>query len=213
MRWCLTGWLPYGRGCYPRSMASAAPKLSAATVADLLAIPEAERFHEIVDGELVPKAMPSIRHGMAQMGIGDAITGPYGPRARGRGPGGWVFASETETLFEPLQVFRPDVAGWRRETLPTLPDELPITVRPDWVCEILSASNAQNDLIRKMRVYQRSQVQHYWLLDPDAETLTVYRWTAEGYLLVQTATGRELVRPEPFGEVELSVRGLIHGDD
>lgn len=194
-------------------MASAAPKLSAATVADLLAIPEAERFHEIVDGELVQKAMPSIRHGMAQMGIGDAITGPYGPRARGRGPGGWVFASETEILFDPSQVYRPDVAGWRKERLPTLPPEVPIGVRPDWICEILSSSNAQNDLIRKMRVYQRSQIQHYWLLDPDAETLTVYRWMAEGYLLVQTATGRELVRPEPFGEVELSVHGLIEGDE
>src|SRR5690606_17824248 len=160
------------------------------------AIPEPERFHEIIDGELLRKAMPSIRHGMAQMGIGDAITGPYGPRARERGPGGWVFASETEILFDPSQVYRPDVAGWRRERLPTLPSEVPIEVRPDWVCEILSPSNAHNDLVRKMRVYQRSQVQHYWLLDPEAETLTVHRWTAEGYLLVQSATGRELVRPE-----------------
>lgn len=194
-------------------MASGAPKLSVATVADLLAIPEANRFHEIVDGELVPKAMPSIRHGMAQMGIGDSITGPYGPRARGRGPGGWVFASETEILFDPSQVYRPDVAGWRKERLPTLPTDVPIAARPDWICEILSSSSAQNDLIRKMRVYQRSQIQHYWLLDPEAETLTVYRWTAEGYLLVQTATGRELVRPEPFGEVELSMHGLIEGDE
>lgn len=72
-------------------MASAAPKLSAATVAELLAIPQAERFHEVIDGELVPKPMPSIRHGIAQVGIGDAIAGPHGPRARGRGPGGWVF--------------------------------------------------------------------------------------------------------------------------
>src|SRR5690606_32104782 len=96
-------------------MASAAPQLTAATVTDLLAIPEPERFHEIIDGELLRKAMPSIRHGMAQMGIGDAITGPYGPRARERGPGGWVFASETEILFDPSQVYRPDVAGWRRE--------------------------------------------------------------------------------------------------
>lgn len=64
-----------------------------------------------------------------------------------------------------------------------------------------------------MRVYQRSRVPHYWLLDPDAETLTVYRWMAEGYLLVQGATGRELVRPEPFGEVEISVRGLVEGDE
>lgn len=124
-----------------------------------------------------------------------------------------MFASETEILLDPSQVYRPDVAGWRKERLPTLPAEVPIGVQPDWICEILSSSNAQNDLIRKMRVYQRSQIQHYWLLDPEAETLTVYRWMAEGYLLVQTATGRELVRPEPFGEVELSVHGLIEGDD
>lgn len=194
-------------------MASAARELTIATVAELLAIPEAERFHEIIDGELVRKAMPSIRHGMAQMGIGDAITGPYGPRARGRGPGGWVFASETEIMFDASQVFRPDVAGWRRERLTTLPDEVPIAVRPDWVCEILSASNAHHDLVKKMRVYQRSQVRHYWLLDPEAETLTVHRWTAEGYLLVQSAAGSELVRAEPFDAVELSVRALIEGDE
>lgn len=116
-------------------------------------------------------------------------------------------------MFEPSQVYRPDVAGWRKQTLPTLPRSVPITVRPDWVCEILSASNAHNDLVRKMRIYQRSEVAHYWLLDPEAETLTVQRWTPEGYLLVQSATGRELLRPEPFGEVELSVRGLIEGDE
>jgi len=63
---------------------------------------------------------------------------------------------------------------------------VPITVRPDRVCEILSASNAHNDLVRKMRIYQRSGVPHYWVLDPEAETLTVVRWMAEGDLLVQT---------------------------
>lgn len=40
-------------------MAHAAKK-TAATTADLLAIPEGERFHEIIDGELVRKAMPSV---------------------------------------------------------------------------------------------------------------------------------------------------------
>lgn len=84
--------------CYDRNVTGAAPELDDATIADLLAIPESERFHEVIDGELVRKAMPSIRHGMAQMGIGDAISGPYGPRSRGRGPGGWVFASETERV-------------------------------------------------------------------------------------------------------------------
>jgi Uma2 family endonuclease len=194
-------------------MSSAAARIRHATVEDLLAIPEAERFHEIIDGELVQKAMPSMRHGAAQMALGAEIAGPYGPRSRGRGPGGWVFASEVEILFEPKYLFRPDTAAWRRERLPVLPKESPVTVRPDWVCEILSLTNPQNDLVKKRRVYQRCQVQHYWVLDPEGETLTVHRWTAEGYLVVQTAEGRERIRPEPFGEVELSVRGLVEGDE
>jgi Uma2 family endonuclease len=81
------------------------------------------------------------------------------------------------------------------------------------VCEILSPSNSRNDVIKKMRVYQRCQVPHYWLLDPEQETLSVHRWTAEGYLNVQAAEGRERIRPEPFAEVELSVHGLVEGDD
>ena len=134
-------------------------------------------------------------------------------RSRGRGPGGWIFASEVEIAFEPSQIFRPDVSGWRRERLRTLLGEAPVTVRPDWVCEILSSSNPRNHLIKKMRVYQRCQVQHYWILDPEAETLSVHRWTVEGYLTVQTAEGDERLRAEPFTEVELSVRGLVEGDE
>jgi hypothetical protein len=91
-------------------MSSAGPKLPAATLADLLAIPENERFHEILDGELIRRAMPSLRHGTAQMGLADSVAGPYGPRSRGRGPGGWIFASEVEILFEPSQILRPDVS-------------------------------------------------------------------------------------------------------
>ena len=40
-----------------------------ATIADLMAIPAAERFHEIIDGELVQKAMPSFEHGDAQSAL------------------------------------------------------------------------------------------------------------------------------------------------
>ncbi|WP_437730258.1 hypothetical protein [Sorangium sp. So ce1335] len=69
-------------------MSSATPGCRHATVEDLLAIPEAERFHGIVDGELVHKALPSSRHGAAQAELTTEIAGAYGPRARGRGPGG-----------------------------------------------------------------------------------------------------------------------------
>jgi Uma2 family endonuclease len=184
-----------------------------ATTADLLAIPENERFHEIIGGELVRKAMPSIRHGGAQAGLTIQIGGAYNRRPGGRLPGGWRFATETEIRFEDKEVYRPDVAGWRRDRLPELPDEFPMTVRPDWVCEIVSPSNERNDVVRKMRTYQRSGVPHYWIIDPIAETLIVYRWTEGGFLLVQSAQGEERVRAEPFDAVSLSVRGLLEGND
>jgi len=93
----------------------------------------------------------------------------------------------------------------------TLPSDVPITVRPDWIGEILS-KNKRNDLITKKRVYQRCDVAHYWILDPGEETLAVYRWHADGYVEVLIADRGERVRPEPFDAVEFQV-GMLFGDD
>ena len=200
------------RGRYAFVMSNA-PKRGTATLADLLAVPEAERFHEIIDGELVRKAAPSFRHGAAQGGIVRAI-GPYHRRPSPPGPGGWWFATEVEIAFEsePAQIYRPGVAGWRRERLPELPDEIPVTVRPDWVCEVLSRSNKRNDTIRKRRVYHRARVGHSWILDPSEGTLEVFRWHEDGYLQVLTAERGDRVRAEPFDAIELDV-GVLFGDD
>jgi len=194
-------------------MSASAPGSHHATLADLLAIPEAERFHEILDGELIKRAMPSGLHGRAQFRLATEIGGPYDRRAGRGGPGGWIFATEVEIVFDPDNTLRPDVVGWRRERLSRLPAGTPLTVVPDWICEILSPSNKQNDLFKKLRVYQRCKVPHYWIIDPDAQALAVYRWTPDGYLLVVTAVGAEKIRAEPFDAVELSVHDLIVGDD
>jgi len=186
------------------------PKVSLATLADLLAIPEEDRYHEVIDGELVAKEAASGRHGGAQMQLGSLLA-PYNRRPGGRWPGGWLFASETEILFEQTQVLRPDAAAWRRERLAELPTAVPIEVLPDWVCEILS-KDRKRDLVRKKRVYHRHKVAHYWIIDPVNETLSVHRWHADGYLEVLVAERGERVRAEPFGDIELSV-GVLFGDE
>ena len=185
-------------------------KVTPATIADLLAIPERHRHHELIDGVLVEKEAASGRHGGAQVRLARRL-GPYDRRPGGRWPGGWWFATEVEIQFEEVQVFRPDVAGWRRERLPELPKEVPITVRPDFVCEILS-KNKRNDLIKKKRVYHRHEVGHYWIVDPDEETLAVYRWHADGYVEILIADRDERVRAEPFDAIDFRV-GVLFGDD
>ena len=193
-------------------MASAVNATRTATWSDLLSIPESERFHEVIGGELVRKAMPSGPHGRAQSRLASRIGGPYDRKPGGRLPGGWWLVTEVEVQLEAHEVYRPDVVGWRRERLAELPKQAPIIVRPDWVCEVLSESNARNDLVKKMRGYHRAELPHYWVVDPEAESLTVYRWTAEGFLLVLAAERTETVRPEPFDGIELFV-GTLFGDD
>ena len=189
---------------------SDAPKDPLATIADLLAIPEDERNHEVINGVLVEKDASSGRHGGAQLRLG-ALLAPYNRKPGGHAPGGWLFASEVEVLVESTQVFKPDVAGWRRERLAQLPAEVPISVRPDWVCEILS-TNRRKDLVEKKRVYHQHHVDHYWIVDPVEETLSVNRWHADGYIEVLLAARGERVRAEPFGDIELKV-GVLFGDD
>ena len=186
-------------------------KLTKATIADLLAIPEEHRRHEIIDGVLVEKEAASGRHGGAQVRIARRL-GPYDRRPGGRFPGGWWFATEVEIELAETQVFRPDVAGWRRERMSELPSEVPIRIRPDWICEILS-TNRRNDLVKKKRAYHLHQVGHYWLVDPVDETLAVHRWHADGYVEVLIADRDERVRAEPFDAIELRVAVLFGDDD
>jgi Uma2 family endonuclease len=180
-----------------------------ATIADLLAIPEDRRRHEILDGILVEKEAASGRHGGAQIRLARWV-GPY-DRGGGSSPGGWWFASEVEVALATSQVVRPGVAGWRRERLLALPAEVPVRVRPDWICEVLS-TNRRRDLVTKKRAYHAHDVPHYWLVDPVDETLAVHRWHPDGYVEVLVAERTDVVRAEPFDALDLRV-GVLFGDD
>jgi Uma2 family endonuclease len=193
-------------------MTARAPKIvPRATLEDLLAMPEEDRRRfELVEGALAERGATSGEHGTAQFRIARQM-GPFDRRPGGRSPGGWWFATEVDVYFDPVNTFRPDVSGWRRDRVPERPRGVPIEVRPDWVCEILS-SNKRNDLVKKKRVYHRHQVSHYWIVDPEQETLLVYRWAAEGYLDVLSAERGEIVRAEPFEAIPFAI-GVLFGDD
>ncbi len=177
------------------------PRAGAATAADI----EFLEHHEVVRGEIVRKALPVIRHSYTQVRIAVALDGFH---RQGRSPGGWWIGTEPTIELAPHEVYQPDVAGWRLERNPDL-DEYPSRVVPDWVCEILSPSTADRDLGHKMRAYHRAHVDHYWIVEPAAQTLTVYRWKEADYTKALTARAGVLVRAEPFDALELALASIF----
>jgi Uma2 family endonuclease len=163
-------------------------------------------------GAIVPKATPSGEHGDAQAGVVGTLRLPFQRPPGSGGPGGWWIATEVEVLLGSGDVVRPDVLGWRRERCPERPMGTPVRARPDWVCEVISSENATNDTVRKLRLYHAEAIPHYWLVDPRDATLTVMRWSEDGYVTLLRAEREERVRPEPFEAVEFPV-GTLFGDD
>jgi len=86
-----------------------------ATIADLLALPEGTRFHEVIAGDLVQKAAPTGEHGAAQAALAGSLFGSFSRPPGGRFPGGWWFETEVEIQFETHEIYRPDVVGRRRD--------------------------------------------------------------------------------------------------
>jgi Uma2 family endonuclease len=183
-----------------------AEKIRRATYADLEAVP-ANQVGEIIDGELHVHPRPAPRHAKASSLLGIELGGPF-YLGRG-GPGGWVILDEPELHFGPEEdedILVPDLAGWRIERLPELPDTAYFTVAPDWICEVLSPSTEAIDRVEKMPIYAREGVRHAWLLNPLLETLEVFASSPEGlWVLRSQHRGAARVRAEPFDAIELDL--------
>ena len=163
---------------------------------------------EIVRGTLYVMSRPAPKHANAASVLGFEIGGPF-QRGRG-GPGGWWILDEPELHLVPKEPVIPDLAGWRVERMPELPDTAYFTLVPDWVCEVLSRSTERLDREVKLPFYAEHGVRHAWLLDPLDKRLEVYaldgktkRWRE-----VRIYQGDTAVRAEPFDVIELDLSAL-----
>src|SRR5206468_8810463 len=97
-------------------------------------------------------------HARAALRLGADLDGRFG-RGIG-GPGGWIIVIEPELHLIAQQALVPDLAGWRRERMPELPDAAVAELAPDWICEVLSPSTAALDRKIKMPKYAMAGVKH-----------------------------------------------------
>ena len=175
-----------------------------ATYNDLLALPD-HVVGEIIGGDLIVSPRPAPRHAVATSVLGGELIPPY-HSGRG-GPGGWWILFEPE-LHLREDVLVPDLAGWRRERMPAVPDTAYFALAPDWVCEVLSPGTARIDRQSKLTAYAREGVGHVWLLDPIQRILEVLRLEGRQWMIASVHAGEDEVCAEPFEATTLPLRRL-----
>jgi len=175
-----------------------------ATLADLEALPSHVKG-EILDGVLYTQARPRPLHQHILGLVHDDLCGPF---QRGReGPGGWWILSEPGIELPGSPEFAPDLAGWRRNRLPTLPVDGSFALTPDWVCEILSPSNRGYDLVTKRRFYARIEVPYIWYVDPEARVLFASQLQRGQWVELGTYESHETPHVAPFDAIPLDLAG------
>ncbi len=185
-------------------MPAPAYKPRKASYQDVLDAPP-HKVAEVVYGVLQMNPRPAIPHALASSGIGAKISPPFG--YGDGGPGGWWIIDEPELhLGEDILV--PDLAGWRRERLPTLPNAAFFELAPDWVCEVLSPSTRQLDLTDKRDIYAREGVSHLWFVDPDAHTLEAFELKEDHWVLHASLAGDAPVSLPPFDAISFPLSAL-----
>jgi Uma2 family endonuclease len=172
------------------------------TLADLDALPPGIEG-EIIEGVLYTMTKPRMPHQRTTRTISGGIGGPFDD-GRG-GPGGWWIIVEPGIELPNTPEISPDVAGWRRERMPTMPADGPIRMVPDWVCEILSPTTKRHDLLIKLPYYAKIGVPYHWLVDLEARAVTAQRLESGRWLTLGVYGDETEARIEPFDAVPLDV--------
>ncbi len=162
------------------------------TYEDYLLFPNDGRRHELIEGEHFVTPAPKTKHQIVSSNL-HQILGPFVRQRRlGR-----ILSAPTDVVLSDLDVVEPDLLFVSTSRLSII-TETHIHGAPDLVVEILSESTRKTDEIIKRKLYERYGIPEYWIVDPELETVKLYRMTDQGYVRaaeLSQETGDTLTTP------------------
>ncbi|MES2793939.1 MAG: Uma2 family endonuclease [Planctomycetota bacterium] len=149
---------------------------STITTEELFALPDDGIERDLIRGELreYPITRRSRLHSEVMMAVGEVLRRWVRTCNRGgRVPGGEAGA---RLRREPETTVGMDVAYFSAESIAQMPsDQGWYEGPPVLAVEILSPSDTHENVVEKINLYLECGVAVVWILDPDFQTLTVYR--------------------------------------
>jgi Uma2 family endonuclease len=148
------------------------------TYEDFLSFPDDGRRHELIDGDHYVTPSPNTKHQIIVLNLATALQTHLRVHRAGA-----VFVAPFDVVFTDLDVVEPDLLYISRERADILTAQHVRGV-PDLVVEILSPGTRRTDEVIKRKLYERVGVPEYWVIDPELETVKIYRRTDHGFARV-----------------------------
>jgi Uma2 family endonuclease len=126
-----------------------------------------------------------------------------------QGHGGSVFVAPVDIVLTDYDVVQPDVMLFTPERERLLHMRKVTRFAPDLAIEILSPGTTRNDRGRKLRLFERHQLAEYWLVDPDAPSIDVYRLAGARLVLTGAARSDEPVDSPLLPSLSLRPSDLV----
>jgi len=177
--------------------------LSKLTYDDFVLFPDDGKRHELIDGEHYVTPAPNLRHQRVLQNLNRLLDRWVEERHLGR-----VFFAPLDVVFTFHDVVEPDLiyVSHERDSILTAAN---LQGAPDLVVEVLSPSTRRRDELLKRGLYGRAGVAEYWVVDPVAETVKVYRRAGDDFArveLLSASDGDRLTSPLlPGLEIPLAV--------
>lgn len=140
------------------------------TYDDFLHFPDDGKRHELIDGEHYVTPSPNTKHQAVSGNLHFLMRSWLEQHRIGR-----VFYAPFDVVFTQFDVVEPDLMYMSNERAAEILTSKHVTGAPEIVVEITSRGTRKRDETIKRRLYERSGVSEYWVVDPELDIMRVYR--------------------------------------
>ncbi|MDW7650293.1 MAG: Uma2 family endonuclease [Bacillota bacterium] len=174
------------------------------TYEDYLALPNEPGFrYEVLEGELVKEPSPNLLHQRISRELEFLLITYF----KQTDPKGEVFDAPLDVTFGEITVVQPDILYVAGDHLPIM-KKTRIDGAPTLTVEIISESSRRKDRMRKLQIYQKAGVLHYWLVNPLDHTFECFALRDGVYALVATGMDDDVVEHPDFPGLTVSLAEL-----
>jgi Uma2 family endonuclease len=146
------------------------------TYDDFLLFPDDGKRHELIDGEHYVTPSPASKHQRIVWNLNGLLYNYLQEH-----PVGKAFSAPLDVVFSQFDVVEPDLLFVSAERAGKVLTEKNIQGAPDLVVEIGCSATRKRDETTKRRLYERFGVAEYWIIDPEIDTIKVYRRISDRY--------------------------------